>query len=175
MMTYKKDPHEFAIKILDSIKKNNKIKSVYDTQLYLKNQILQNYNENDFELQKLFIGVTCIHNYDIFTNIYSDFLNLEDAINCCIASSNIPFITGNSDIKYNKLISLDGVFSYDPYLNKYITMQIRPDMWYENVTLQKKKKKINNIINFYNLYINGYSDARDNSKMIDYWLMQPDM
>lgn len=171
MMTYKKNPHEFAIKILDSIKQNNKIKTVYDTQLYLKNQILQSYNENDFELQKLFIGVTCIHNNEIFTNIYSDFLDLEDAINCCIASSNIPFITGNSDVKYNKLISLDGVFSYQPYLNKYITMQIGPDMWNENVTFQKNKKKYNNNINFYKLYINGYSDARDNSKIIDYWLI----
>jgi hypothetical protein len=182
MMTYKKNPHEFAIKILDSMKENHKLKTIYDTQLYLKNQILESYDETDFELQKLFIGVTCIHNNEIFTNIYSDFLGLEDAINCCIASSNIPFITGNCEVKYNNLVSLDGGFSLQPYLKKNITMQIGPDMWNENVSFKKKEIKQdlykmffynNNNINFYELYIKGYSDARDNSKIIDYWLEQP--
>ncbi len=181
MMTYKKNPHEFAIKILDSMKENHKLKTIYDTQLYLKNQILESYDETDFDLQKLFIGVTCIHNNKIFTNIYSDFLGLEDTINCCIASSNIPFITGNCEIKYNNLISLDGGFSLQPYFKKNITMQIGPDMWNENVTFKKKEIKQdlykmffynNNNINFYELYIKGYSDARDNSKIIDYWLEQ---
>ena len=34
------------------------------------------------------------------TNIYTDFYDLEDALNCCVASSNIPFITGNLFNKY---------------------------------------------------------------------------
>ena len=184
MMTYKKNPHEFAIKILDSMKENHKLKTIYDTQLYLKNQILESYDETDFELQKLFIGVTCIHNNEIFTNIYSDFLGLEDAINCCIASSNIPFITGNCEIKYNNLVSLDGGFSLQPYINinSLKGMQIGPDMWnIKDQTFKNREKKQdlykmffynNNNINFYELYIKGYSDARENSKIIDYWLEQ---
>ena len=184
MMTYKKNPYEFAIKILDSMKENHKLKTIYDTQLYLKNQILKSYDETDFELQKLFIGVTCIHNNEIFTNIYSDFLGLEDAINCCIASSNIPFITGNCEIKYNNLVSLDGGFSLQPYLNinSLKGMQIGPDMWNIKDQIFKNREKKqdlykmffynNNNINFYELYIKGYSDARENSKIIDYWLEQ---
>lgn len=187
MMTYKKNPHEFAIKILDSMKENHKLKTIYDTQLYLKNQILESYDETDFELQKLFIGVTCIHNNEIFTNIYSDFLGLEDAINCCIASSNIPFITGNCEIKYNDLVSLDGGFSIHPYLNinSLKGMQIGPDMWNgKDITFKNREKKqdlykmffYNNYnINFYELFIKGYSDAKDNSKIIDYWLEEPNV
>lgn len=181
MITYKNNPHEFAIKILDSMKENHKLKTVYDTQLYLKNQILECYNVNDFDLQKLFIAVTCIHNNQIFTNIYSDFLTLEDAVDCCIASSNIPFITGNCEVKYNDLISLDGGFSLQPYLNTLKKMEISPDMWSGDVIFNKRDKKQdlykmffynNNNINFYELYIKGYSDTKDNSKIIDYWLEQ---
>jgi hypothetical protein len=181
MMTYKHNPHEFAIKILDSMKENHKLKTLYDTQLYLKNQILQCYNVNDFDLQKLFIAVTCIHNNQIFTNIYSDFFTLEDALDCCIASSNIPFVTGNCEVKYNDLISLDGGFSLQPYLNTLKKIEISHDMWNgKDITFKNREKKqhlykmffYNNNINFYELYIKGYSDGRENSKIIDYWLEQ---
>lgn len=181
MMTYKHNPHEFAIKILDSMKENHKLKTLYDTQLYLKNQILQCYNVNDFDLQKLFIAVTCIHNNQIFTNIYSDFFTLEDALDCCIASSNIPFVTGNCEVKYNDLISLDGGFSLQPYLNTLKKIEISHDMWNgKDIIFKNREKKqdlykmffYNNNINFYELYIKGYSDGRENSKIIDYWLEQ---
>jgi len=62
-------------------------------------------------------------------------------------------------------------------------MQIGPDMWNIKDQIFKNREKKqdlykmffynNNNINFYELYIKGYSDARDNSKIIDYWLEQP--
>jgi hypothetical protein len=66
-MTYKHNPHEFAMKILDSMNENNKLKSVYDTQLYLKTQLLDKYKEEDFDLDRLMVGVTCVKETEIFT------------------------------------------------------------------------------------------------------------
>jgi hypothetical protein len=176
LMTYKKNPHDFSIKILDSMRENNKLKTIYDTQLYLKEEILKSYCITDFELEKLFIGVTCINNNNIYTNIYSDFLNLEDAIDCCIASSNIPFITGNCEIKYNDISSLDGGFSIDPYLNKETKIEIGPDMWNKKILSYYENNKYdiykmffynNKNVNFYELYIKGYSDAKYNSEFLN--------
>ena len=178
LMTYKHNPHELAIQILDSIKENNKLKTVYDTQMYMKEQILTNYCDGMFELDKLYIGVTCIKNNKIFTNIYSDFNDLEDAIDCCIASSNIPFITGICEIEYNNYLSLDGGFSTNPYVNKKSVLEIAPDMWNKNVNFQTYIKKhnlhkiffYNNNVNFYELYVKGYSDAKNNKDKLDYML-----
>ena len=55
------------------------------------------------------IGVTCIKETEIFTNIYTEFEDLEDAIDCCIASSNIPFVTGMCESNYKDQLSLDGM------------------------------------------------------------------
>jgi hypothetical protein len=100
---------------------------------YLKKQIMTNYKTDDFELEKLFIGLTIINNYRIQTQIYSDFENLEDAINCCIASSHIPFVTGSLINKYKNDYTFDGGFSKFPYLMcKKPVLHITPYMWNEN-------------------------------------------
>lgn len=179
MMTYKHNPHEFAMKILDSMNENNKLKSVYDTQLYLKTQLLNKYKEEDFDLDRLMIGVTCIKETEIFTNIYTEFEDLEDAIDCCIASSSIPFITSMCESNYRDEISLDGGFSYDPYLSKETVLEIGPDMWNDDRYLQQKSKRNdlykmffynNNNVNFYELYIKGYNEADANKEFLYYTL-----
>lgn len=149
------------------MRENNKLKTMYETQLYLKEEILKSFSIADFELEKLFIGVTCIDNNNIYTNIYSDFLNLEDAIDCCIASSNIPFITGNCEIKYNDISSLDGAFSIEPYLNKETKIEIAPDMWNNKYHIYKMFFYNNKNVNFYELYITGYNDAKYNCDFLN--------
>ena len=47
LMTYKNNPHEFSIKILDSMRENNKLKTMYETQLYLKEEILKSFSIAD--------------------------------------------------------------------------------------------------------------------------------
>ena len=89
-------------------------------------------NINDFDLKRLFIGVTTVNNFKIQTNIFSDFNYLEDAIDCCIASSHIPLITGNLTNRYRKFYTFDGGFSKYPYLNiTNSTLHVCPEMWFE--------------------------------------------
>lgn len=175
VMCYKKNPQDFAIDIINSMKGFNNNGSIYNTQLYLKDKILSNYKSKDFCLDKLLVSVTCVNDKEIFTNIYTDFEDIEDAIDCCIASSNIPFVTGICETKYRDLLSLDGGFSMNPYINKKCDFEISPDMWYSNLYDKKAKKQnlydmffYNNYdINFHELYINGYYDAKNNNKLIN--------
>jgi len=152
-----------------------KAKTLLEFQYMLKYKILSLYTNEDFELDKLFIGVTSIKNFRIQTSIFSRFENVEDAINCCIASSHIPFITGGIINKYHDIYTFDGGFSKYPYLNfTNATLHISPDMWVkknknfdpfsiaEYTTLFSKDK-----YNFYELYENGYNDAKKNKDYLD--------
>ena len=58
-----------------------------------------------FDLKKIFIGVTTFKNFMPNIQIYSDFDDLEDAINCCMASSHIPLITGGISNRYKDMFS----------------------------------------------------------------------
>jgi hypothetical protein len=54
---------------------------------------------------------------------------LEDAINCCIASSHIPILTGGLTNKYHNMFAFDGGFSSYPYVNRTRILHISPSMW----------------------------------------------
>lgn len=140
----------------------------------IKRNILNNFNESDFDLRRVFIGVTTINNLSLQTSIYSNFHNLEDALDCCISSSHIPFITGGPINKYHDIISFDGGFSDYPYLASIkSSLHITPSIWMPN-----KSKKIKNIndyttllskykYNFMELYEMGYTDTKNNAKTLD--------
>jgi hypothetical protein len=150
--------------------------SIYQMEQNLKRKILQKYTTNDFDLRKVFIGVTTIHKYYHNTTIFTGFQNLEDAINCCIASSHIPLVTGGLKHVYHNFISLDGGFSKYPYLN--ITkpvLHITPSIWKKDENNFKKRLKIieyttlfskNNFI-FTEMVAKGYQDAHDNKDILD--------
>ena len=124
----------------------NDCNSIYEVQIKLKSNILSKYTSNDFNLNKIFIGVTVLKGFELSTNIFFNFIDLEDAINCCIASSHIPFLTGGFINKYNNEISFDGGFSNSPYLNLNNTvLNINPNIW------SNEKKR--NIIDYYDLII----------------------
>jgi hypothetical protein len=112
-------------------------------------------------------------------NIFTDFENLEDAINCCIASSHIPLITGGITNKYKNIYSFDGGFSNYPYINKTRILHVSPNMWNEiyetNKNLRNKNKfKFKEFIdtltisnnNLYELLDNGYQDANKNKEYL---------
>jgi len=180
-MCYKGSTLPFVYNLLDlNIKKS---KSILELEYYLKFNILKNYNENDFDLNRLFIGVTTIQNLTPQTNIFSDFVTIEDAINCCVASSHIPFITGGLFNKYNNRFTFDGGFSKYPYLNMDRLIHITPSMWInqereENNTINIKLNKLNKLQkfidlfsisknNFLDLFDDGYYDAKKNKKYLD--------
>jgi hypothetical protein len=171
VMTCKKDIEEIKTQIIDYSIQNTK--SINDLENAIKQRLLETYSTNDFDLSKLYIGITTLQNAHLKTVIETDFVDLEDAINCCIASSHIPFITGGLTYKYRNLLAFDGGFSVYPYLNTLErTMHITPDIW------NKKPKKFNSLedyttlfsknkYNFSKLYEDGYNDAKQNKEYLD--------
>jgi hypothetical protein len=180
-MCYKGDPLEFAFKLLDSNIK--KAKSITEFEICLKYLLLSSYKEEDFDLRRLFIGVTTFKNFVPRKNIFSDFNSLEDVINCCIASSHIPLITGGITNKYHDMFTFDGGFCDYPYLlNDNLVLHVSPSMWEE---INKKKNNSNNIKrniqtikqfseffsisknNLLELFDDGYQDAKKHKSYFD--------
>ena len=194
-MCYKNDTKQFVYNLLDY--KLSQIKSVKELEYFLKYKILSRYDSNDFDLRRLFIGVTTLKQFKPVTNIFSDFNSLEDAINCCIASSHIPLITGGLTNRYHDMYTFDGGFSNYPYLNfSENVLHITPSMWKKlNVNVNsnpnpnpndnvnnKKQAFLNsftslNVIlelfimiknkNYMELFDNGYLDAKTNKELLD--------
>jgi len=179
-MCYKGEPLEFVYNLLDyNIKK---AKSINELQYFMKYKILSSYKESNFDLQRLFIGVTTFNKFKPTTNIFSEFSDLDDAINCCMASSHIPFITGGLTNRYHNMFSFDGGFSSYPYLQKEnCVLHISHTMW-ENLKNKDKKRSVKGVIkslkhfteffsisknNLLELFDNGYNDAKNHKKYLD--------
>ncbi len=179
LMTYKHNVSEIVNVLVND--ECAKIKDAYSLEKYLKKQIMINYKSDDFELEKLFIGLTIINNYRIKTQIYSDFENLEDAIDCCIGSSHIPYVTGKLVNTYHNTYTFDGGFSKYPYLKTSPpVLHITPSMWKHIsndtlVTTQNERLNISDYTtlfsrgkyNFKLLYEEGYNDAKTNKQYLD--------
>jgi hypothetical protein len=180
LMTYKHNVSEVVNVLIND--ECSKIKDAYSLEKYLKKQIIENYKTEDFELEKLFVGLTIISNYRIKTRIYSDFESLEDAIECCIGSSHIPCVTGNLINTYHNTYTFDGGFSKYPYLNvSRPILHITPSMWKHinntNTSTSYKEEKLNisdyttlfsrGKYNFNLLYEEGYNDAKTNQLYLD--------
>lgn len=138
-----------------------------------KNRILKKYTTDDFDLRRLFIGITTIHNMRTHTDIISNFDDLEDAINCCIASSHIPFITGGLRNIYKKKDTFDGGFSKYPYLNnKKPTLHITPYLFEKEDEKMQIMKEYTTLFskqnyNFINMIKKGYRNSLENKDYID--------
>uniref|UniRef100_A0A6C0JNQ2 PNPLA domain-containing protein n=1 Tax=viral metagenome TaxID=1070528 RepID=A0A6C0JNQ2_9ZZZZ len=171
----KKDIDEFQAKVLDTTLQN--VNNLFDVENIAKNKILESYTTEDFDLNRLFIGVTTIEKYKTNTTIFTGFDNLEDALNCCIASSHIPLITGGFTNMYRNILSFDGGFSKYPYLNiTKSVLHITPSIWEKENN--KIKRGSGNIIDYANLFSkkkynyvelveNGYNDCQKNKNYLD--------
>ena len=153
-----------------------------------------NFNDSDFELNKIYIGVTTIHpknyympnesnpyfihnnnntSHFIKTSIFYNFTNLEDVLDCCIASSHIPMITGGFINRYKNYYTFDGGFSRYPYYDLISPdLIITPDIWdikkksgfkIEDYTTLLFKEKYD----FMQLYEKGYNDTQNNRDVLD--------
>jgi len=171
----KKDIDEFQAKVLDTTLQN--VNNLFDVENIAKNKILESYTTEDFDLHRLFIGVTTIEKYKTNTTIFTGFDNLEDALNCCIASSHIPLITGGFTNMYRNILSFDGGFSKYPYLNiTKSVLHITPSIWEKENN--KIKRGSGSIIDYANLFSkkkynyvelveNGYNDCQKNKNYLD--------
>lgn len=183
-LTFKNTTDVFLEPIIQDLEKIKKLNTPHEIESYMKKTILTNYRTSDFELNRLFVGVTTIQNYTRLTNIYTEFSDLEDAIDCCIASSHIPFITGGMTNKYDNKFTFDGGFSTYPYL-KIMTpkLYITPSIFKKNNNGEndpsKEKFSLKDTTtlfsrkdyDFFELYKKGYQDAQWNKDFLDKFLL----
>lgn len=178
LLCFNRDIDEIQYKILDTTLQNtNKIN---DIEKRIKYKMLDNYNSNDFDLRRLFIGVTTFDSYiyKANTTIFTGFDSLEDALNCCIASSHIPLVTGGFTNVYRNVLSFDGGFSRYPYLNtSRSVLHVTPNIWKK----ENKSKSTTQTMsisdyttlfskaqyNFNNMVEKGYTDSLENKKLLD--------
>ena len=178
ILCYKKDIRILKHDVLDySI---NNAKTINEIEMMMKERFLLYSKTEDFDLRRLFIGVTTVNYLSRQTRVYYGFSTLEEAIDCCIASSHIPFITGGMVHKYDNVYSFDGGFSKYPYLkNMKPRIHITPSMWTgrgpimssgifdinQYTTLFSRKN-----FDFIDLYNSGYNDTKDNYEYLKRFL-----
>ena len=112
-LTYKdKEKDDLFIENIENIMVDGRPKSIHNLQLKIKDKLLENYNIDDFEIEKLYISVAQLRNpiFRIKKRIYNEFDTLDDVTNCCIASSHLPIISGKLSYKYKEHYCLDGGF-----------------------------------------------------------------
>tara|TARA_Y100000992_G_C21237819_1_gene479100 strand:- start:10 stop:813 length:804 start_codon:yes stop_codon:yes gene_type:complete len=140
----------------------NSCKNIIDFQIKMKNTILNNYKITDFNTNKLFITVNGYHEKEMKTLFYTDFDNLEDMVDCCIGSSNIPYISGDIIYNYRDILAFDGGFCENPYL-----IDKSNSSFHVCRKTYGRYKDIDNSfdlnINLMKLYENGVKDAKKNN------------
>ena len=169
-MIYNKDPYKLADSLINIASKNKDFKTIYDLQIELKNELLTNYDESNFKLDKLFMGVASFQKDKMTSNLYSDFENLSDALDCAIASSHIPFVTGKYINKYYNYVSFDGGITSKKYLNIPPILRIQQNMWNYQYNEEEMFKPQDN--NYKQLFLKGYNDAKKNKDYLKYILVK---
>jgi len=174
LLCFNKDIDELQNKIIDKTLLNTN--KMGDIENLLKQKMLETYTTSDFDLKRLFVGVTTYNKYRTNTTIFTGFDNLEDAINCCVASSHIPLITGGLTNFYRNVLSFDGGFSKYPYLNTTKSvLHITPSLWTTDKNIIKPSMTItdytklftNKKYNFNEMIENGYKDSKENKNYLD--------
>ena len=155
------------------------VSSIQEIQYNIRSLILNNYNEIDFDLDKINIATTLFTNTGFRQVIVSDMVTIEQAVDSCIASSHIPFITGNLLLKVDDKLFFDGGLKGFPPENIKPYFSITPDIWgfkftdYFKIPNFNKKNSVGNPVNdidimsFENLLEKGYDDSRENRKVLD--------
>lgn len=167
-LSFKSDGTDF-IKDLENID-TNELENMLSIENIIKNNLLKKYKSNDFYLNKIHICVSIFKEYKLNKMIFSNFDDLEDVIECCIASSHIPYITSNRFFhSYKNKKCLDGGFFLEP-TPKHIKsdLVLSPTMWntsnincFNNIKTLDIKKLIQS----------GYEDAHKHRSELDLRLL----
>ena len=143
------------LKILEEPGKNNHFILIDNKSKPLINTIKSRCIKIKFVLDEL-SRVKIINNFD----------DLHDALECCKASSHIPYFTSNHPVYYYKnLTAIDGGFFPVPHYNyQKPDLFITPNIFKNNYL--KNYCDIKNL-NIKKLIDLGYQDAKENKKMFD--------
>lgn len=173
-------------KIVDSIFDidYSKAGSIFNVELMIKNKFITEFDDNDFDLDKVYIGSTIFDKCRLKSIVYNNFVSLEDAIDCCMGSSHIPFISGSLYFVYKDKITLDGGFSLylneSPYLpTKIPSLIISPSLFRDNISNNEsvdlcefykgyfESIDINRVTDVKSMYDEGYHNAMNNKEALD--------
>lgn len=168
---YRYDNNKLIYKLLNNSLLDNS-KSINSLQYNIREYLIKNYDTKDFDLGKLNICITEFNSRIFEPMIINNFTSLENAIDCCIVSSHIPYITSNKFIKfYNKKIVFDGGFANFPPKSVYSHIIISPSKYnFEmlgNMFVNMFNSKITSSM-ANKLYIKGYNDAKKDKKNLDF-------
>lgn len=169
-LSFKGNNKDFLNNIFDiEIKKKKTLKYI---QKDIKRNIVKNYNQFDFDIDKLYVGVSYIDKCKFISKIYNEFESLEDVLDCCVASSHIPFVTGGLTYNYKDKLTFDGGFGKNGILNTTNTFLISPNIWNSDIILNEselniKKKKLPTLERLEHLYYLGYEDSFKNREKIN--------
>lgn len=144
---------------------------------YAKNVLIsmnKNFKIDDIKKDReLHIGLS--HPNDLV--FYHDFKSMEQLMHCCMGSSFIPGLTHKSLIYfYEHRYTLDGAVwykHYKKYINKEKTLVISPKIFnrygHQNIIYDSFFKKD---FQLYQMYINGYHDAKKNHNYFKQYLIE---
>ena len=145
-------------------------RDLYDLEKNMKKRLLKHFTIDDFDVSKLHICVTKQRN-DCFLfekQVFRDFYDLDDIIECCIASSHLPFLSnGKFSYKYRNEKWIDGGFYNKPYTrfdNVTPTIILKPNMW-ENPNIDEMDSIYS--LDIFRLLYHGYNDANTNREFFD--------
>lgn len=172
-MCHKGNMFEFQMNVIDH--PLQQYKTIHEMEHHIIDKIMRYYTKDDFDMTRLYIGVTAIEQCLPKSIIYSNFTSLQDALDCCVASSHIPFLTGGVLKTYKNILSFDGGFSKYPYINhKPPVLHITPNLWCEKKANQTKMSIADyttlfskNQYNFRDMIKEGYDDSAKNKARLD--------
>lgn len=133
----------------------------------IKNYILTTYHTNDFELNKLYLSVSLFKYFYFKSSVITNFLSLNEAVEGCMSSSYIPFLTGSIRLINLKNIVIDGGWPRFPPNNVKPYFYIRPSMWGRHFSRKDRFRYPSSISFFREMYEIGYNDTRDNKHVLD--------
>ena len=143
--------------------KGKNYQKFYHLQNKLQNIIINNFEESDFNLSKVYIGVSLFKKFGFEGHLITNFNNLTDVTNCCQVSSHIPLITGDFFKTYNQHLAVDGGLNNlplslipDPYFN------INSEIWGRQLEGGFNPNK-----NLTQLLEWGYLDSLKNKNILD--------
>ena len=129
--------------------------------------IVTNYRDEDFELDRLYISVSKLSLLRFKPKIMCNFTSLSDAVEGCLSSSYIPFVTSKfRRMPINNIIMDGGINGFPPKkINAYLN--IYPSMWGREFPRGSGFKYPSNHDYFIDMYLQGYHDTKKNKEIID--------
>jgi hypothetical protein len=180
LMTYRGN-HSLLLQDLNVLSPEFVKQNLKQIQDKVSRKILEKYKTEDFDLKRLYVGVSRFRPFYVETDIYSSFRDLEDAVHCCQASSHIPFITGGMLRVYDRRLTFDGGFSVYPYLNESEpVLHICTEVWSDDKEKKERWNRQNPLVknirivmeqttlfskdkfNLVDMYWQGYRDTEQN-------------